>query len=159
GKRGRHAARHAGFTEELAHIRTPEFEDLHAGRLGRVGWAGGAAGGDVDGDAAMQRADTDGRFAGDVPGVDAMRTPDVGQVATFAADRDLRDSRRRNMRRCRLLDAREVDSVGDAEEQWRGGVDADEAGVALAGEVANPDHEHVGSDDAGGPGIAESPGR
>src|SRR5882757_1930621 len=49
-----------------------------------------------------------------------------------------------------------MERIDDREEQWTGGVAADEVRVRPAVEVADPDAEHVRPDDADRPGIAKS---
>ena len=80
---------------------------------------------------AVQLADADRRLARDVPGVRGARAVGVRQVAAVGADLDAGHAGRRQRRRRRVVGPRQVHGVGDAEEQRRRGVGADERRVAL----------------------------
>ena len=148
----------AGVDEQALQVGWPELEHLQfAGR--RVeGRAGGLAGSAVDHHRAVQVRYADRRHAGDVPGLAGLRAPAVGQLARRGADLDAGQPRRRPVDWRAHLWQGQRQGVGDAEEQRRGGLDADEGRVRRGVEVAHPHHQHVGSDQAGAPGIVEAPG-
>ena len=157
-QRRRRPAGHAGLAEQLQHVGGPELEHLEA-RAGGVRRTAGPAGQRIDRDGAVQLADANRRLAGDVPRVHGVRAVSVRQVAALRADRDPADAGRSRQRCHRFVGARHVERVRDAEKERRRRVDADERRIALALEVADPDDEHVRTDEAGRPRVAEAPGR
>jgi hypothetical protein len=98
-----------------------------------------------------------GETPGNEPGVAALGTPDIRQVAGGAADLDPAQVQRPAARRVGEVDMRRGERVDDAEEQRRGSVHPDQRRIAAAVEMAHPDHQRVGPDQSRAPGIAETP--
>ena len=97
-------------------------------------------------------------FSGDEPSGAAGRAQVVGQFAAGGADFDLAQVGGAAVGGLAGVQALGPDGVDDAQEQGRRGVESDQRGVAVAIEVAQPDHQHVGAEGARGPRVAESPG-
>ena len=125
--------------------------------LAIVWWARRKAGVILDHNRPMYRADADGRLAGNKPGTTDFRAPAVRQIATGETYLNPLHSLRRTQHRfglSRILIPHRIDNL---EEQRGSSIRTYESGVAGAVEIAHPDDEHVGSEDAGGPSIAECP--
>src|SRR5262249_44619467 len=147
------------FAKEVQQARRPTLKSLKANLIGAIFRTPRLSSLDIDAVCAIKLPHTDTGLSRAVPRGNGSWAIHVRKVTAFGAHLHLADTRRRGEWRYGFIGAFVIQGVDNAEEQRRGRIHTNEAGIALSFEVADPNCQHIGSCNTHRPCVSKPPRR